>query len=430
MDALSRICSATTNTDELRTLHNELCHPGIARMVHAIRTRNLPYSTDDVKKLIKSCRICSELKPQFFKPGTGSLIKATQPFERLNIDFKGPLPSKNGNRYMLTVIDEFSRFPFAFPCPDLSARSVIRCLCSLFSLFGVPAYVHSDRGSSFMSVQLKEFLRERGVATSRTTPYHPQGNGQCERYNGIIWKNIQLAAATRGCPINHWEDLLPEALYAIRTLLCTATNATPHERFLPFQRRSSVGISLPSWLLRPGPVLLRRFVRHGKNDPLVDEVNLIEANPHYALIKYPDGKESTVSLRDLAPAGDKSTTTTEYIDYLADDRPASRIPGDAPMDSLRVTVTDPTSSQGSHNMPSEMEVDNPTQKRSHSPTDSDPESRSPIRWKKKIFTRQRQENMSCESSDPEAPDPDTELPRRSGRPRRRPNKWRDFFPCD
>jgi hypothetical protein len=86
-----------------------------------------------------------------------------------------------------------------------------------------------------------------------------------------------------------------------RSLLSTSTNTTPHERFFNFQRRSSLGTSLPSWLQNPGPVLLRRFVRTSKNDPFVDQVELTDANPTYAHVKYPDGRESSVSLRDLAP---------------------------------------------------------------------------------------------------------------------------------
>ena len=109
-----------------------------------------------------------------------------------------------------------------------------------------------------MSEQLRQFLQERRVAINRTTPYNPKGNGQCERYNSIIWKTVQFAASNNGCSIDNWEDLLPVALYVIRSLFYTATNATPHERFLSFQRRSSTGASLPSWLSRPSAVFLRR----------------------------------------------------------------------------------------------------------------------------------------------------------------------------
>ena len=54
--------------------------------------------------------------------------------------------------------------------------------------------------------------------------------------------------------------------------------------------------------MSPGPVLLRRFVRSSKNDPLVDQVELLDANPTYANIRYSNGRESTVSIRDLAPS--------------------------------------------------------------------------------------------------------------------------------
>lgn len=185
-DALSRnYCGAVTHCN-LKLIHDSLCHPGITRMAHFVRSRNLPYSMEDVKRTINQCSTCAELKPRYFNPPTAHLIKATQPFERLNIDFKGPLPSNTRNRYLLTIIDEFSRFPFAFACPDVSANTVIKCLCQLFCLFGMPSYLHSDRGAAFMSLELKTFLHEKGIATSRTTPYNPQGNGQVERLNEIF----------------------------------------------------------------------------------------------------------------------------------------------------------------------------------------------------------------------------------------------------
>ena len=53
--------------------------------------------------------------------------------------------------------------------------------------------------------------------------------------------------------------------------------------------------------MMPGPVLLRKFVRTNKNDPLVDQVELLDVNPTYANIRHKDGRETTVSVRDLAP---------------------------------------------------------------------------------------------------------------------------------
>ena len=245
-DALSRISCALPNDESLRQLHDALCHPGVTRLAHFIRVRNLPYSIADIKQVVSTCQICCKCKTQFYQPEPGRLVKATQSFEKLNIDFKGPLPSNNQNEYFLTVADEYSRFPFVFPCRDLSTESVVKALTSLFTVCCMPAFIHSDRGASSMSCELREFLTSKGVSTSRTTPYNPTGNGRVERYNGVIWKGISLSVRSKGLPLVYWQEVLPDALHSVRSLLCTATTCTPHERLFGRVWRSTTGNSLPS----------------------------------------------------------------------------------------------------------------------------------------------------------------------------------------
>ncbi|CAK8698052.1 unnamed protein product [Clavelina lepadiformis] len=301
-DSFTRAYSASVNQNcQINDIHDMLCHPGVTRLLHFVRTKNLPFSTEEVRKACLNCRVCQECKPQFYKMPQMNLIKATKPMERVSIDFKGPLPSKGKNKYILTIIDEYSRFPFAIPCPNMHSSTVVESLKLLFVLVGLPNYIHSDRGSSFLSKELQSYLHGLGIATSSCTPYHPTGNAQVERYNGIIWKAVTLALKSRGMNVSEWEQVLPGALHSIRSLLCTSTNATPHERFFAFNRRSENGTALPSWLVGPGKVFLRRFVRSSKHEPLVDEVDLVNTNPTYARVRYQDGRESTVSLKDLAP---------------------------------------------------------------------------------------------------------------------------------
>ena len=165
--------------------------------------------------------------------------------------------------------------------------------------FGIPEFIHSDRGSSFISEDLVNYLRSRGIASSRSTPYHPTGSSQVEIFNGIVWKSVRLSLVSGKLPVEQWERVLPDALHSIRSLPSTATNTTPHDRFFNFPRKSSEGVSLPS-CLSPGPVLLRKFVRSSKHDDLAEEVKLTHANPTYAHIRYKDGRESSASLTDLA----------------------------------------------------------------------------------------------------------------------------------
>ena len=133
-----------------------------------------------------------------------------------------------------------------------------------------------------MSEELKRYLTERGIASSKTMLYHPTGNAQCERINQTVWRNVKLILRTCKESENCWEAVLPEALHAVRSLLRTATNTTPHERFLGFNQRSTSGRALPSFLIQPGPVLLRRFIR-SKSDPLVEQVELLDANPSFLM---------------------------------------------------------------------------------------------------------------------------------------------------
>jgi len=278
------------------------------------------------------CSTCCRIKPRYATPlSTPPLIRALRPFDRLSIDFKGPLPPSAGsvNRYIFIVVDEYSRFPFAFPCKDLSSETVRRCLSEIFSTFGLPSYVHSDRGTAFMSSDVRTFLLELGIACSRTTPFHPQGNGQCKKYVGIVWKTILLALEARNLAVSQWEHVLHEALHSIRSLLCTSTNTTPHELLFNYERRAYSGTSIPSWLLSPGKALLRRFVR-SKTDPYVVEVDLLETTPTYAHVRFPSGREDTVSLRDLAPAGTPLVSDEDLPSSVSLETPPTSAPDASP----------------------------------------------------------------------------------------------------
>jgi len=222
------------------------------------------------------------------------------------------------------VVDEYSRFPFVFPCP-VSTNTVLKCLTLQFSLVGMPACVHSDRGASFMSRGLCEFLSLKGVASSRTTSYNPEGNGQAERCNGVMWKGVTMRLKSKNLPLKNWQDVLPDVLHSVRSLLCTATNETPHEQFFGFSHQSSAAASIPTWLPTPGPVYSKHQVRTSKMDPLVDEMELLRANPHYAHVRYSDSRETTVATKHLSPKGHmeivETLPATERIPEEAENLP-------------------------------------------------------------------------------------------------------------
>ncbi|GFR62567.1 Pro-Pol polyprotein [Elysia marginata] len=67
-DALSRATCGAASCDNLRHLHEALSHPGVTRMIHFVRAKNLPYSVEEVKKRTSGRPVCSEIKPRFYRP--------------------------------------------------------------------------------------------------------------------------------------------------------------------------------------------------------------------------------------------------------------------------------------------------------------------------------------------------------------------------
>ena len=298
-----------------------------------------------MKRVVASCKTCAEVKPVFFRQESGVLIKSTQPLERISIDFKGPLPS-SVNKYLLIVVDEYSRFPFAFPCKDMTTWTVTQCLDQILTLCGTLLFVHSDNAPSFCSHEFKTYITSRGISSSKSSIYNPAGNGQVEKTVQTVWKTIQLALKSSNLPLSQWESILAETLHSIRSLLCTTTNVTPHEGFFIFQRRSTTGMSLQFWMMTGS----KAFMKHSKSDPLVDEVEIIHVNPNYAQVRCPNGRKMTVSFRNLAPCPQEDT---------ADEKP----------DSSLTPVNNEEASNHKNDLPSEQDEVTPQ-------SDADDESRA------------------------------------------------------
>lgn len=94
------------------------------------------------------------------------------------------------------------------------------------------------------------------------------GNGQVERFNGIIWNTVSLTLHSKGLPISQWEK------QSVWSLLCTMTNATFHKRKFFQKRKCTPGIVLISWLSSPCKILMCNFFQKSKYYLLVEEVEL------------------------------------------------------------------------------------------------------------------------------------------------------------
>ena len=318
-DTLSRLgISSVRSVNKIRnmvkTLHEQNGHPGTRRLFEYSKLYKLPISIGDVKSICRNCEICAQVKPRFIKSSEENhVIRAVRPLDRLCIDIKGPLPvTKNGFKYLLIVIDEFSRYPFAIPMREMDTSSVISSLDFIFSFTGTPKNILSDNGTPFVSSEIKRYYFNKGISYSNSSPYHPQGNSLAERYVGIIYKTIQLNIKQNKLTDNSWDMCINSALSAVRSMINTSTNKTPHSSFFNFERNLIPLNNNYTWLLDSKNVYIRRFVRN-KHDPLVDKVRLIEANPNYSTIQYPNGRMDNISNSNLSRCPDDNDVEGEKI---------------------------------------------------------------------------------------------------------------------
>ena len=150
------------------------------------------------------------------------------PFQRLSIDFVGPMRrSKRGNNYILTCRDTFSRWLEAFPINEITTKEVARVLeREIFCRYGLPDRIHSDRGSQFTSQFFHDLGDALNISTTTTPAYNPKSN-PVERAHRDI-KDI-LRGLMEQDEHSSWEDFLPQAVFAVNTAVCEVTGLAPYQ---------------------------------------------------------------------------------------------------------------------------------------------------------------------------------------------------------
>nr|GFB75613.1 hypothetical protein [Tanacetum cinerariifolium] len=143
----------------------------------------------------------------------------------LGIDFMGPFPSSKGNKYIVVAIDYLSKWVEAKALPTNDARVVAKFLKSLFSRFGTPKAIISDRGTHFCNDQFTRIMSKYGVTHRLSTAYHPQTSEHVEVTNRGL---KQILKRTVGGNRALWSDKLEDALWAFRTAFKTSVGCTTY----------------------------------------------------------------------------------------------------------------------------------------------------------------------------------------------------------
>ena len=223
-------------------LHEEMGHLGIDRVYALARERFYwPNMESDIENHIsKACKCVMDKKPNVNTRAPCGSLDSKMPFELVSLDFMKVDKCKGGFEYILVIIDGFTRYAECFATKNKSSKTAAEKLYNNFILrYGFPQRIHSDQGPEFINGLFRNLSKISGVKQTRTTPYHPSGNGQTERFNRTLISMLRTLTDTEK---SNWKQSLPKLVHAYNCTRSDATGYAPY--FLVFGRKPRLPIDL------------------------------------------------------------------------------------------------------------------------------------------------------------------------------------------
>ena len=229
--------------------HDKFGHLGMDKTLVLLQERFFwPKMNDDVRTHIRSCARCMRFKqPPELAPM--EMTETSYPLELVHMDFltigskKGPVKEI----HVLVVMDHFTRYAQCYITTNQTTRTVAETFYNGFLVhYGWPERLHSDQGGGFESFLIKDLCTIANVTKSRTTPYHPEGNAQAERFNQTLIKMLgTLDPEIKG----KWQDWVSTMTHAYNCTRCETTGFSPY--FLMFGRVPRLPIDIEYGVTQP-----------------------------------------------------------------------------------------------------------------------------------------------------------------------------------
>jgi len=234
----------------LKLAHETGAHLGIRKTSERIRLSFWWKSLkQDVQNFVNSCHSC-QLRRRITATDRVPITpipRATRPFEMIVIDVIGPIDPPAGPqkfKYVLCIVDSFSRFASAYLLRDLTAKSTCQALLEFFAWAGVSSVVISDNGTNFTSSLTKEFMKRMGCSPRFSSPNHPECQGMCERYNQTFKNMLHHAIRENG---SQWHLVVPFLVWSLREVSHEVTGVSPYMCVYGFTPKGPLSILRENW---------------------------------------------------------------------------------------------------------------------------------------------------------------------------------------
>ncbi|KII60313.1 Retrovirus-related Pol polyprotein [Thelohanellus kitauei] len=148
-----------------------------------------------------------------------------QPMERVAIDIIGPMiTSSRGNKYILTIMEYFTKFAVAVTLSNIDANSVSNAFINNYiHIFGVPSVLYTDQGANVDGGLMKSVCISLNIHETRTTIYHPQSDGLVERFNKALINMISKYVVDEA----EWDVLLQRLVFSYNIQRQESIKASP-----------------------------------------------------------------------------------------------------------------------------------------------------------------------------------------------------------
>ena len=212
----------------LHFAHDRMNHAGITRTIQHLSNFWWEKKQDDIRSYIDSCQVCARRKGNYGRSirwDVGHCRRGTRPFEIIYLDFVF-MPQCRGKRYILTILDSFSRYFMAIPFAHDRAIDAARGLYQLYLQHREkPVIVSSDRGTHFTGAVFQEYCKLMDIDSKLHTPWRPQSSGNIERQHRTMKNSIFIICEERKC---QWLDILNEVISNMNAMVNVSTGVSPH----------------------------------------------------------------------------------------------------------------------------------------------------------------------------------------------------------